>query len=159
MDEQARVELRKLQGEWNETMDKVKEGVFKNRRQLVYIDDLTVRIAKKDATPWVIFSVCGAEKDNAKCQADVMFGMHKTDLKRRKQSERFMGLFLVALGLPPKPDLGELDKVVEPILNKIFDARIEITDKGFTNVTPLGFVKGEGGVTGGDGGDEEDAPF
>jgi hypothetical protein len=124
------------------------DGQFKNKKQLVYIEDMDVRIQKSDdpkknGKPWISFTIRGAEKDNEKCDGDVLFGLSREPLKDKKRDYESLGRFLVALGLPKKVDLGNLDKAVQPLINKIFEAKVEIR-KGksggeFLNVTPLGF--------------------
>ena len=146
MDELARVELKKMQGEYDTTVDEVKDGQFKSRRQLVYIEDFNVNIGKADGTPWISFTIVGAEKDNEKCIGDVLFGLMKNDTKRRRQSMAGLSSFMKALGLEPKIDLETMDKTVAPVLNKVFEAKIDIRKgkKGgeFLNVTPLKFKDG-----------------
>jgi len=144
MDELARVELAKLQGDWDATMDGVADGMFKTRTQLVYIEEMNVNFGKADGRPWISFTVCGAEKDNEKCSGDVLFGLRQSPPKDRDYDMKQMSKFLVALGLPKKVDLGNLDKAIQPIINKVFKAKVEIR-KGkqggeFLNATPMGFV-------------------
>lgn len=140
LEELARVKLKKMQGLWDKTRDDIKSMQFKTRKQLIYIEGVRSVVSKKDETPYIVFEISGAEEDNKQCKEDVLFRV-SDDFRDHQSIQRF----LAALGIDLNFELERIDDAVKPILNKVFEAKVEAKpSKGriFLNVEPIRFKGG-----------------
>jgi hypothetical protein len=157
LEESARVKLKKMQGLWDKTREDAKSLTFKTRKQYIYIEGIRSVVAKETDIPYIVFEIAGADEDNKHCREDVLFQV-SDDYRDHLNLQKF----LKALGINIVCDLDRLDDKVRPIINKVFEAKLEVkpgkSGRTYINVEPIRF-KGETAGTASSEEESVDAPF
>lgn len=156
MNEAMKAELEGMDGDYKKAVEDDKNLSFRAGEQNIYISDYHFDRAKKGQNagkPILIAEFRGAEKRNKSAMSDLVFTILTEASRGGVFHREKLAKFLKGFGIKAF-DLGKLDDVFGPLVNKVFKAKINFDKNDYISIQPLKLV-GEREVDDGTG----EAPF
>jgi len=143
INEVMKEQLRLMREKYKEAEKRDDELNFKAGEQFVFIDSYSVDTAKRGSNqgnPILIMPMKGAEKRNKKATHDLIFVLTDTEDRAGRFHRDKLKNFLKGFDIKSF-DIYMLEETLEPLVNKVFKAKIDFDKNGFISVDPQRFAK------------------